>query len=247
MIEDLNFDIILQGIPAVSDRGALGWCTVALIRCRDKKILIDTGSNGDRGNLLRGLRELGIGPEDINYVILTHLHYDHCQNLEIFPNAKVFVCERELEYVLSKEYKKFGDPYIPYVYITAMHEAGRLQTVTPESYIECFKFVHLPGHTPGSCGIIYNSEDGTKVIFTGDALKNAWDYLNNKLPPSFSPPGTGRDNYKKIFEISKLVVPGHDRPFYLDDEGRVNYLTPPTILTIKFTLAEAEVKNQWKI
>ncbi len=247
MIANLDFDIILEGIPVLSNRGALGWCTVSLIKHEGKKILVDTGSNGDRQNLLNRLKELGFGPEDIDYVFLTHLHYDHCQNLEIFTKAKIYVCKRELEYVLNKEFIEFGDPYIPYEYIKAMNDAGLINTVTTGSEVEGFKFIHLPGHTPGCCGIIYENGSGGKVIFTGDALKNAWDLVNGNLPPSFSPPGTGKDNYKKIFEISRYVVPGHDRPFYFDEKGHVKYLLPPTILTIKFTLAEGEIRNQWMI
>jgi N-acyl homoserine lactone hydrolase len=42
------------------------------------------------------LAEIGLGPEDVDTILITHAHFDHMGNLEEFPNAKVFVQEREI-------------------------------------------------------------------------------------------------------------------------------------------------------
>lgn len=56
----------------------------------DKNILIDTGSKSNESELLDNLKELGLDKSDIDIVILTHLHYDHDGNVELFGKAKVY-------------------------------------------------------------------------------------------------------------------------------------------------------------
>ncbi|MBU0894773.1 MAG: MBL fold metallo-hydrolase [Nanoarchaeota archaeon] len=62
-------------------------------------ILIDTGSKEVESELLKNLKELYIEPEDITSIILTHNHYDHNGNLNLFQNAKIysFINTKEIE------------------------------------------------------------------------------------------------------------------------------------------------------
>ena len=84
---------------------------VWLIRDGQRNILVDTGFNArqakERGRtLLRcpigALSLLGLAPEDINDVVLTHLHYDHAGNIDLLPNARFHVQEDELDYACGK-------------------------------------------------------------------------------------------------------------------------------------------------
>lgn len=66
---------------------------VYLLKLKDKNnknILIDTSSKENREELLRDLKELKIKPEDVNIILLTHSHYDHVGNLDLFQSAKVY-------------------------------------------------------------------------------------------------------------------------------------------------------------
>jgi hydroxyacylglutathione hydrolase len=56
----------------------------------DKNILIDTGSPQAKKELLRDLKEIGITPQDISIIILTHSHWDHTGNTGLFPNAEIY-------------------------------------------------------------------------------------------------------------------------------------------------------------
>jgi len=67
---------------------AFGSC-VYFVKINNKNILIDTSSKEAREELLSDLEELKIKPEEIEIILLTHDHYDHVENIEIFPNAKV--------------------------------------------------------------------------------------------------------------------------------------------------------------
>lgn len=55
----------------------------------EKNILIDTSSEDNRKELIKDLNELKLSPEDINMIILTHSHWDHTGNLELFKNAEI--------------------------------------------------------------------------------------------------------------------------------------------------------------
>ena len=56
-------------------------------------ILIDTSSASAKEELLNDLKTLKIPPEKVNVVILTHNHYDHIENLNLFKNAKIYRAE----------------------------------------------------------------------------------------------------------------------------------------------------------
>ncbi len=51
--------------------------------------------------LANQLRAYGVDPNMVDTIILTHLHWDHCYNLELFPNTNIYVQKRELEYAVD--------------------------------------------------------------------------------------------------------------------------------------------------
>ena len=63
---------------------------VYLLKLENKNILIDTSSKENQQELLENLKELNLKPENINIVLLTHNHYDHNENTNLFPNAKIY-------------------------------------------------------------------------------------------------------------------------------------------------------------
>jgi hydroxyacylglutathione hydrolase len=67
---------------------AFGSC-VYLLKL-DKNILIDTSSKDNKEELIADLRGVGLNPEDIDFVLLTHSHWDHNGNIDIFKNAKLY-------------------------------------------------------------------------------------------------------------------------------------------------------------
>lgn len=49
---------------------------------------------------LTALKKAGVNPEEVELVIMTHLHWDHCYNTELFPNATFVVQKKELEFAV---------------------------------------------------------------------------------------------------------------------------------------------------
>ena len=93
---------------------------------KDKKIIIDTSSYEARDELLSDFEQLNIKPSKIDFVIITHSHWDHVGNLEIFKNAKTLD--------------------------SGNLEEGRIKEIPELSEIETIK---TPGHSKDSLCILY--------------------------------------------------------------------------------------------
>lgn len=70
-----------------------------------KPILIDTSSKEVETELLKNLKELHIDPQNIEKIILTHNHWDHAENLALFPHAKIYSTHNLIE--LKKDFPQF--------------------------------------------------------------------------------------------------------------------------------------------
>lgn len=102
------------------------------------------------------LKQFGLGPEDFQYVLLTHLHSDHAGNVKLFggSGAKVVVSQAELEGARSLP----GDLYF---IVKSDFEDRRLTFETFDRDTELMRDVHviqLPGHTWGSIGLLVRLE-----------------------------------------------------------------------------------------
>ena len=214
-----SYEILLPGIPLSSTRGAFGWCTIALIRSGGKAILFDTGSYNVRPLLLEQLKKRGLSPEDVDIVFISHVHFDHLVNAELFENSDLIIAEADFNYATETGNLEAADPYVPYTLFEMLK--GRFSVLADEADIsDGIKAVALPGHTPGHMGLFL---EAPKILFAGDAVKNAWEFVHAAAPPPFVSEEMSLQSYAKIRSMAKIVVPGHDRPFRLMDDGKVEY------------------------
>jgi len=65
--------------------------TVTLLESRGRRVLVDSGVGEDAPRLIRALADRGLELKDVDTVISTHLHYDHCGNHLLFANARYLV------------------------------------------------------------------------------------------------------------------------------------------------------------
>lgn len=82
---------------------------VYLIQIKQQKILIDTSSKENKEELIQELKNLNIKPEEITTIILTHEHYDHVENVNLFPLAKVYSSEN-IDKLKIEEFKIYSTP-----------------------------------------------------------------------------------------------------------------------------------------
>ena len=158
-----------------------------LVNTGRQLILIDAGAGvwwggGALGRLAGSLRSAGYTPEEIDLVLVTHLHSDHIGGLttkdgnRVFPNAEIRVAKAESDFWLSpeiaakapKEAQEFfqsaqgiAAPYI---------KAGKWRTFSDsEQIVDGMQIVPLRGHTPGHTGYEFSSQ-GKKILFWGDIV-----------------------------------------------------------------------------
>lgn len=218
-----TLDVLIQGFPGKAlHHGGLGWSTVPLLRGEDEVVLVDTGSYGYRVPLLERLERLGLGPEDVTSVVLTHCHWDHVCNYPLFPNAKVFVPEEDLEWALGQP---VGTWHIPEFHAERLGEDPRVVRVRDgDEFLPGLRAVATPGHTPGHLAYVARGERAD-LIFAGDAVKNqaelATGLVDLTLDADASRESIGRLRSLAAEDPSNVVVCGHDRLLGLDEEGAI--------------------------
>lgn len=219
-VDAIQWQLLLPGLPITSTRGALGWSSVTLVQSPKQNILVDTGSYGDRLQLIQALEQISLSPESINAVVLTHFHYDHVLNYDLFINAQFFISETEVTYVKNGAYLAAGDPYVPAVIFPLIEP--RLTVFSGEMEIfSGIRTIPLPGHTPGMAGLLLEEEG---VLIAGDGIKNGYDFVKKLPPPSFGNSADALSCYQKAADIARIIVPGHDQPFRVPVVDKVEYL-----------------------
>jgi glyoxylase-like metal-dependent hydrolase (beta-lactamase superfamily II) len=221
-----KIDVLLQGFPGRSVfHGTLGWSTSTLLRSPDRSILVDVGAFGARHLMARQLADLQVRPEDITDVVLTHAHYDHAVNFTLFPNATVWIGDRELAWAAAQPP---GFDALPELYVRELAASSRTRRIADgERFLPGFMAIAAPGHTPGHL-LFYVDGLEQPVLFSGDAAKNRAELLSMSAADTYDP-SLSRDSLALIWEHwwkvpGTLLVPGHDLCMRLDEAGRPQYV-----------------------
>jgi len=150
-----------------------------LIKAPGQNILIDSGT-GAGGIILEKLRTLNVAPESVSAVLITHLHGDHFGSLQregraVFPNAKIYLSTRELEYFTVTNVNQGAvnalAPYRASSRIAAF-EPGDLSSASSGSLPQILPgitAIAAYGHTPGHT-IFQIENSGAKFLIIGDLL-----------------------------------------------------------------------------
>jgi N-acyl homoserine lactone hydrolase len=162
------------------------------------------------------LETAGIDPADVRSVVNTHLHWDHSSNNHLFPNARVYVQTSELQYAIdplgphqaSYERRPGLQPH----WLAAL---GSTQSISGDRAImPGVTLVHLPGHTPGSQGVLVEADNG-RYLIAGDNVSCYDNWLGDDRLPHI-PAGAFvnlhhyMDSFKKIEDLDCVVIPSHD-------------------------------------
>lgn len=204
-----KFDVVLQGTSFRTNLASIGISTVALVRGDDNTI-IDTGHFGNRRQLLNSLESLGLKPSEIDTVILTHSHWDHILNLELFRDAEVVINSNELRFALSIKGFDWATPS----YIGSMLENMKVKEVNGDQTLsKDVRVIETPGHSPGHQSVVIKTDEGT-ILFTGDAMPTLRSYYRG-LPDYITvSEEMARGSIVKLKDQNPdIYYPGHDRPF----------------------------------
>ncbi len=168
-----------------------------------KALIIDPGFNGEKILLHCQNHQLMI-----EMIVLTHGHYDHIKDLAMLidKRPRIFIHQDEKAFLydpnlnLSSMFRE--NLVFDQNYELQLLEDG--ETVNFAS--EKLKIVHLPGHTKGSIGIIYNQH-----FFSGDTL--FFDSIGRTDLPTGNHVKifTSLNKIKKTFSMNTIVYPGHGK------------------------------------
>lgn len=209
--------ILLPGIPARSGRGFLGYCTIALLSSEEGWLLFDTGHYGDRSLLLDALAKESLSPADIRYVVLSHLHYDHCLNLPLFSEATVVLAKRELDYAKTVLTGRRTDHTIP-EFVESLMKSRRVRLIHSELTLDSrISIFETPGHTPGCVALSFQGT--ARIVLCGDAIKNAWEFLRGVPDTVYGDNSAAQRSIERIKKRGTIFVPGHDRAFRIGAQG----------------------------
>ena len=174
-----SLDILFGGYVGARVAG-----TVSLIRDGGLVAVVDPGMVPDRSAILDPLAELGVPPDQVTDVILSHHHPDHTVNIALFPAAKVH------------------DHW-------AMYERD-IWTSRPAEGLalsEGVRLIETPGHTPQGITTLVDTAQGIA------ALTHLWATAASQDDPLAVDAARLHVNRARVLELAALMVPGHGDPF----------------------------------
>ena len=198
----------------------------------DQTILVDTGEmspiqseerekaiGGKIHTFEEGLSQWGLTPADIDIVIHTHLHNDHCENDYKCENAVIYAHEKELQRIHNPhplDFRYLED------YIDDVEENGQVQPVTGDmEIVPGIEVIHTPVHTDGGLSVTIDTAEGKAVITGFCVIMENFDPPNDikAMEMDVIPPGTHVNTYEaydimmKIKDMADILLPLHEPAF----------------------------------
>ena len=176
-----RLDVLVEGYARMPNVAG----TVSLLRDADRIVVVDPGMVADRDLILRPMRELGVRPEDVTDVVLSHHHLDHNVNVALFPVVPVHDFQSVIE----------GDVF-------TRRDADGV-SLTPS-----IRLLATPGHTPQDITTLVGTADDVA------ALTHLWWTADGPADDPYTPDrDLLRRQRERVLELATLVVPGHGAPF----------------------------------
>lgn len=203
----VDYEIVVKGNNLRLGEGFLGFANLTLIRTEAGPMLFDLGHAINRDQLVNGLARRGLKPSDITRVFLSHLHFDHVNNIDLFPTStKVFVSKAEWDYAAAPHKE---DPWIPWLVREQLQKYDLTLLEGAGEFEAGLRYIPAPGHTPGSYALVLDVAGRGRVVIAGDAVKFPKEVLKCKCDHAFDSPEAGTKTIKHLLSIGNRIVPGH--------------------------------------
>ena len=199
---------------------------VWVVKSDERTIVVDTGFDAiaasSRGRTLirpvgEGLAAIGIDPHAVLDVVITHMHYDHAGNMELFPRARFHVQDAEIAYCTGRAMTQpqHSAAYSAENVVTMVRRVydGRVVFHAGDTLLYPGVSLHLlPGHTSGMQAVRVESARGP-VVLASDA-SHFWANLERDVPfPIVADVPAYLESLRKLRKLAPSVdhiIPGHD-------------------------------------
>ncbi|WP_417358836.1 N-acyl homoserine lactonase family protein [Gallaecimonas pentaromativorans] len=130
------------------------------------------------------LKMLNLTVNDIDFVALSHSHFDHAGQSNSFPNSTLFIQKKEYQAVTDKEeaLKHFIDPQWLSYHLTHKNKLKLIDGDYDFFNDGTVKFIYLPGHTPGHMAMELNLKKNGPLIISGDQWHFEENRMRNEVP-----------------------------------------------------------------
>jgi N-acyl homoserine lactone hydrolase len=157
------------------------------------------------------LNEIGLKPEDITHVVLSHLHFDHSGGIRYFPNAKFIVQMEEYRFALNPNrlnkggYRKYEFDYPDFHWELIEGDKVLSPGVT---------LILTHGHSPGHQSLIVDLPSGKTVIIGADAVDLQENIDRELVTPGGWDPNLAYQSIRRLKVIAERnegwLIPNHD-------------------------------------
>lgn len=211
---------IIKGLNIRPEIGFFGYSSVTLIKDGKETILFDTGGPGVREFISDYIQKV-----KIDKVFISHLHFDHCCNIDLFSGIPIYLNKAELDGLLDMKDKCNKLTYLVVNNYLKKHNFNLFE----EKFQLTKNIQVLPtyGHTCGHSSLRFKDNEGYDVILAGDAIETYEEYLSNKVPNECY----NKDDYIKtkkfIIANADVIIPGHspalEKGRLIDDKLKLIY------------------------
>lgn len=206
--------------------------SACLIDTDDGPVLVETGINPDGINdptaaageraksttlhlreeddIRSRLKEIGLVPEDVRIVILSHMHWDHIGGCRFFPHATFVIQRAEYRFALYPD-NAFSKPYYPPLFrgIEKLDLREGDGEVVPGVWV-----ISAPGHSPGQQAVLVTLPQTGKMLMAFDAI-NTWANIELDLQGAIAWNASMTvESMHRLVQLAKrenaILVPGHE-------------------------------------
>ncbi len=201
---------------------------VWLVRGNGHNILVDSGFYHERffkdwkvKDFVRpsdALRPLGLKPEDVTDIVITHMHWDHADGIDLFPNARIWIQKDELEYYAGEAWQSKdnsdGIDAEDVLTVVRLNTRGKVGLVNGDAQqivpgITCYTGGR---HTYASQYVGVNTEAGTVVLASDNMY--LYENLQKHVPIAATLDAASnlraQDRMRQLAATPELIIPGHD-------------------------------------
>jgi glyoxylase-like metal-dependent hydrolase (beta-lactamase superfamily II) len=199
--------------------------TIWVLKGPERTVLVDSGfyrpkyleewkSIADFTRPDKAVARLGIKPEDVTDVVITHTHWDHADGADLFPKAKVWIQKAEYEHYTAQAKPGKGEPSDHLSALVKLLEAGRVRLVDGDAKeIIPGVTVYTGGkHTFESQYVGVNTRAGMMVIASDNMY--LYENLDKHVPIAATLDAranlAAQDRMRQIAAKPALIIPGHD-------------------------------------